>query len=167
MLLATAELRGGAVVVRDDAAEFCFPMDLALVRRSKINIKNVVADLLALMRPREIIMRKPFSIDVVKVINTQADKVVKALRFYGGNITFRVSVRLGGARRRFYDVCTRTLPESIEARCEFGITITDQVACFDTNIIQPHGGIPRLLKYPFLIGMKCGRQIQTSKTRER
>ena len=103
MILATAGLRGCSVVVRDDSAELLFPFDFAFTRWSKINIQNLVIDFLALVRPGEVVMRQPLSVNVFKVINAQADKVVKALRFYGRNIAFRVSIRLGSARRSFYD----------------------------------------------------------------
>ena len=58
---------------------------------------------------------------------------------------------------------SRTLPETIEACRELRITISDQVACLDSNIIQPHGGISRLLKHPFFIGMKRGRTHKNAK----
>ncbi len=157
MMLAGAELCSVAVVPRNDSAKSLFARDLALTRRSEINVKNRVADLFALMGSGEVIMRFPFPVDVVKVLNTQADKVVKALRFNGGNIAFRVPVCLGCAWRSFYDFRTRTLPESIEARRELRITITDKVTSTDSNIIQPHGGISRLLKHPFFIRVKRSR----------
>lgn len=81
MMFVGAGLRSVAVVVRNDAAQLCCPLNLALIHRRKIDIKNVVADLLALMGPREIVVREPLPVDMVKVIKAQTDKVVKALRF--------------------------------------------------------------------------------------
>ncbi len=156
-MLAEAKLCGGAVVMRDNPAELCCPFNFALVRWSKINIKNVVADLLALMRPREIIMREPFPVDVVQVVNTQTDKVIKALGLYGRNIAFRVSVRLRGARRSFHDLRARTFPEGIEAGRKLSVPIPDQMICFHSDLTHPYGCVTSLLQYPFFIGMKRRR----------
>jgi len=106
-MLATAGLRSGAVVVRDDSAELLFPFNFTFSRGCEINVKNLVSDFLALVRPGEVVMRQPLSVNVFKVINTQADKVVKALRFNGRNIALRVSIRLGGAWGRFHDFRAR------------------------------------------------------------
>ena len=89
---AATGLRGGAVVVRDNPAELRFPFDLALVRWSKINIKNIVVDLLTLVGSREVVVREPLPVDIIEVVNAQADKVVETLLFYGRNIGLRVSV---------------------------------------------------------------------------
>ena len=156
-MLATTGLRGGAVVVRNDAAKSCLPFDLALVRRAEINIKNIVADLLTLMGPREVVMRQPFTIDMVKMINAQADKVVKALCLYCRNVRFRVSVRLRGAWRSFHDLRTRTFPEGIETRSELSIPIPNQMLRLLPYLSHPYGCVSRLLKNPFFIGMKCRR----------
>ena len=66
-MLMPEELRGVPVVVRDDSAKFLFPLDFTFTRWSESNVKNSVSDFLALMRPREVIMRFPFPVDVVKV----------------------------------------------------------------------------------------------------
>ena len=48
-MLTTRQLRGGAVVVRNDPAELLFPFDPAFRSRREIDIENFIADLLALM----------------------------------------------------------------------------------------------------------------------
>ncbi len=164
MLVTSRELRGFSIVVRDDSAELLFPLNFTFGRGCEINVENLVADFLALMGAGKVVMQQPLSVNVFKVINTQADKVVEALCLYGRNIVFGVSVRLRGVRRRFYNLCTRTLPKSIKSRCELRITITNQMARVDSNIIQPHCRISRLLKYPFFIGMKCGRTHENAST---
>ncbi len=92
MVLAGTELCRVAVVPRNDTAESLFPFDFTFTRWSKINIQNLVADFLALMGAGKVVMRQPLPVNVFKVINAQTDKVVKALRFYGGNIAFRESI---------------------------------------------------------------------------
>ena len=82
-MLATTGLRGFSVVVRDDSAELGFPFDFAFSRGCEINVKNGVADLFSLVRPCKIVMRQPFRINMVQVFKAQANKVVKALGFYG------------------------------------------------------------------------------------
>lgn len=162
-MLATAGLSGFAVVMRDDSAELLFPFNFTFSRGYEINIQNLVIDFLALVRPGEVVMRQPLSVNVFKVINAQADKVVKALRFNGRNIAFRESVCLGGARRSFHDLRIRTFPEGIEAGRKLSIAISDQMACFNSNILHPHGSISCLLKHPFFIGMKrCWTHVNTS-----
>jgi hypothetical protein len=156
-MLATAELCGSSVVVRNDFSELLFPFNFTFSRRYEINVKTRVPDLFSLMGSCEVIMSLPLPVDVVKVVNAQADKVVKALRLNGGNIRFYVSVRLWGAWRSSDNFGSRTFPESIEVRRELGVPITNQMARIDSNIIQPHCGVPRLLKHPFFIGMKRGR----------
>lgn len=135
-MLATAGLRGFPVVVRDDSAELLFPFNFTFSRGSEINVKNGVADLFALMGSGEVIMSLPLPVDVVKVVNAQADKVVKALRLNGRNVRFYVSVRLWGARRSSDNFGSRTFPETIKAGREFGIPISNQMARINSNIIH-------------------------------
>ncbi len=58
-MLATEGLRGFSVVVRDDSAEFLFPFDFTVSRGGEVNVENLVADFLALVRSGKVVMRQP------------------------------------------------------------------------------------------------------------
>ena len=91
-------LRSCAVIVRDDSAEALFPLYLALVRGLKIWSKNLVPDIYSLMRAFVVVIRQPFMVDMIKMIQAKTNEVVKALFFNDPDTGFGVPVRLGRTR---------------------------------------------------------------------
>lgn len=161
-MLATEELRGFSMVVRDNSAELCFLFNFADIRWPKINIENLVANLFALMGSREIVMRQPFAIDMIKMLKAQADKVIKTLRLYGRDVRFGVSIRLWCAWRSKNYFSARNFPERVKAGRKFSIAVADQMLRLNTNIFQPHGRITCLLEYPFFIGVERRRSHENA-----
>lgn len=109
MMMVGTELCRVAVVPRDDSAEALFPLYLALVRGLKIWSKNLVPDIYSLMRAFVVVIRQPFMVDMIKMIQAKTNEVVKALFFNDTDTGFGVPVwimnqlhLIGTLRRRLF-----------------------------------------------------------------
>lgn len=72
-MLAMWQLRGGAVVPRDNDAEPLFPLDLTFVSRLEIRRKNFISDIYSLMRAFVIVIRQPFMVNMIKTLQRTED----------------------------------------------------------------------------------------------
>ena len=103
MMMAGTELCRVAVVPRDDSAQPLFPLDFAFVCGREVGAKSLVSDIHSLMRAFVVVIRQPFMVDMIKMIQAKTNEVVKALFFNDTDTGFGVPVRLGRTRRSFYD----------------------------------------------------------------
>jgi len=67
-----------AIVIFDDTAELFTTLNVAFERRCEINIKNVVANILASMRSSRVVIFNPDRIDVMQMIDAKAIEVIQA-----------------------------------------------------------------------------------------
>lgn len=141
MVLVCIQLRSGAVVPRDNAAEPLFSLDLTFVSRLEIRTKNLVSDIYSLMRSFVIVIRQPFMIDMIKMIQAKTNKVIKALFLNDADTGFSVSVCLGRTRRSLYDFCARCFPQIIECIRELCVAVANEMGRFDPDLIHPYRSI--------------------------
>lgn len=149
-----AESGSFAVIPRKDSAQPLLPLNLALVCGLEIRAKNLVPDILSLMRAFIIVIRQPFAIDVIQVIQTKTNEVVKALFLNDADTRFAIPVCLGSTWRSLYNFCARCFPQSVESKGKLRIPVANKMSRFDPNVLQPHLCVSRLLKYPSLVGIK-------------
>lgn len=109
MQFAGAGLGSFAIVVRNDSAQSLFPLDLTFGCWREIRSKYLIPDICSLMRPLVIIVRQPFPVDVVELIQAKAVKMIQALAFCLSDITFTVGIwimnqlhPIGTLRRRLF-----------------------------------------------------------------
>jgi len=75
----SVKLRSFAVIPRNDSAEALFSLNDAFVGRLEIRTKNFVPDIYSLMRPFVVVIRQPFMVDMIKMIQAKTNEVIKAL----------------------------------------------------------------------------------------
>src|SRR6056297_3342359 len=83
-----------AFVPREYAAESFFAHNFAFADGRKIGAQNIVPDIFSLMRSLAVVVRHPFSVDVVELIKAQAKKAVQALMFIRPNVALAKSIGL-------------------------------------------------------------------------
>jgi hypothetical protein len=103
------------------------PEGLPLRSRAQIRTKNLVSNILALMRSLFIVIRQPYAIDVIKLVKTHAKEMVQTLPFCLSDVTFAKRIRPGGAHWRPYTFHLLTLPKFTKSSTLFGIPIMDQM----------------------------------------
>ena len=144
-------------VPRNDSAQALLPLDFTFSCWRKTWAKNLVPDVRSLMRSLLVVVRQPFPVDVIELIQTHAKEVVQALPFCLPDIALDERIRHRSAHGRLDYFRPRTFPEQIEPRRVFCIPVTNQMSGPNAQILQPHGGITGLLKHPLLGWVECGR----------
>ena len=79
MLAMGVGLCGVAIVPRYNAAQALLPFNLSFAGRPEIDIKHLVSNLFPLMGSLEVVVGKPRAFDVIRLIQAEAVKEVKAL----------------------------------------------------------------------------------------
>jgi hypothetical protein len=153
-MMAYGELCSVAVVPRDDSAESLFPFDFALIGRPEINIKNVVINVNSLMRSLVVVVLQPFAVDVIKMIQTEVNKVVQTLSFCLSDIALTIRIRLRSTYGSLFGFHALALPKRVKLMAELPVPITDQKCGLNSNILQPHRCVSGLLKHPRIIRIK-------------
>ncbi len=166
MMFARAESGSFAVVPRNDSAQTLSLFDLAFIGRREVGAKNLVPNIHTLMRSLIMVVRQPLVVDVIKLPQAYAVKMVQAFPFNLSDVALAIPIRLESAYRCFMDFRTFALPDSIESCRKFGVTIPNQPTRFNSEILKPHGGISSLLKHPFFLGIKRGWTHENPPTSE-
>ncbi len=146
-------LRRFSKVFRYDSSEFLSVFDCSLRPRFEVCIEDVVADVFSLMRALKMVVVNPRFVDVVELAETEADEVIQAGFLDCADEAFAKSICAGSTRWNSYCPNACVLPECIEAIRVLPISVTNQIAGFDTDFFKPHGRVPRLLHYPVSIWM--------------
>ena len=79
MFFAGAGLSGFPVVPGNNSIQPLLPLNPALVVRRKLWPKNLVPDVRSLVWALRIVISHPLAVDVIKVIQAEAYKVIEAL----------------------------------------------------------------------------------------
>jgi hypothetical protein len=145
MLFAEGKSGCFAVIPRNNSAQPLFPFNFALVGRNKIHPKNLVPDIRPLMRSVFIIIQQPLVVDIVKMVQAEANKIIKALSFYFSDAALAKSVCLRSPHRRFKAFNVFRFPEISKPCRELGVPIMDKVCGTNSQILKPHGRITGLL----------------------
>lgn len=140
--------------------------DFAFACRREIGAKNLVADVFSLMRAVRVVVRHPFSIDVIKLIKAQAKEAVQALMFIRPNIALAKRIGLRRAWRSLQTSHAFRLPKCLKHLPKFLVSIVNQACGFHANSIQPHRRATNLNLQPLIIGVKRWRRHENAATSE-
>ena len=154
-VLVGTELGSLAVIPRNDSAESLFPFNFAFSCRRKIWTENFISDVRSLMRSLLVVVRQPFTVYVIQLIQAHADKMVQAFSLDLADKALAVSVCHRRAHRSSNTSDILTFPKCPKPLAVFGIPVMDQVPDSNAQILKPHGCITGLLKNPILRGIKC------------
>ena len=69
------------VVILDDAAQFLSTLHRAFERGCEIDVEDIVADVFASMRSSSVVVFYPNRIDVVKMVQAEAEEIIQTFAF--------------------------------------------------------------------------------------
>jgi len=103
-----------------------------------------------------VVVSDPCSIDVVELVNTEADEMIQAFSFQGSDERFTEGIGFGSFHRSLDATDVLGSPEFLKVVREFTITVVDEKSGIQAFIIQPHSSISTLLHDPCRIRMQRG-----------
>ena len=131
-------LRGVTIVGFDDAAELLLAANSTLKLWLERLIQHVVRHAHSPMGPECIVIGDPGRLDVVELVETEADKVVQTLPLMGFDPRFRERIRAGRPDRYSDTSHASRFPEGLEFVRELAVTVMDQKARLDSHVVEPH-----------------------------
>ena len=123
----------------------------------KCFVEHIVGHTYPPVRAQRIVVRGPGRFDVVELVEAEADKVVQTFPFMGFDPRFRERIRTGRLERYSDTSHALRFPEGLELVRELAVTVMNQKARFNADVIKPHGRVARLLHDPIPIRMIRGR----------